>query len=263
MINIVIPMAGRGSRFDGSVHTVPKPFIEVFPGVRMVELVMHYTEPSSLHRFIFICREEHAKAFHLKALFLSHKNSVVVTTDTITEGPACSVLLAEKYFDSEDELLIAYCDDYLNINIDNFLQINRMRNSDGGMLLYPSQNPRDSYAVTDASGRVLETAEKKIISPFGTAGLYYFKHGNEFARYAKQMIAKDRRSDGEFYVCPVFNELIEAGKLVTAQKISSNFNLAMGTPTELDVFIRLAPTSPVHPQPLPVARRRMARSQTP
>ncbi len=239
MVNIVIPMAGRASRFNGSSYKFPKPLIEVLPEIRMIELVLRYLTPAAQHRFIFICRDEHVKVFKLETLFLSKiEDFVIATTSQITEGPACSALLAEPWINNNDELLIAYCDDYLNIDINHFLEFNRKRNADGGLLLYRSDNPRDSFAVMDADGVILETAEKKVISLYGTAGLYYFKQGKEFVRSAQRMIQRGRRAAGEFFVCPVYNEMIEDGKTVVGHEIPAEANLKMGTPKDLEMFIR-------------------------
>ena len=240
MINVIIPMAGRGSRFDGSAHTGPKPFIEVIPGVRMVEMVIRYIKPSERHRFIFICQEEHVFDLKLHDHF-TQKNLdfEIVATDQITDGPACSVLLAKKFIDNQEELLVAYCDDCLDIDIDVFLKSTRGQDADGSLLLFPSKDPGNSYAVIDASGRVLRTAEKELISPYATAALYYFKEGREFVHGAQRMIQSDKRANAnnEFYVCPVYNELIQNQKSVISFKIASENVFQLGTPKELDMFI--------------------------
>ena len=234
-------MAGRGARFQTARHKAPKPFIQVFPNKRMVEVALSYLTPKEPHHFIFVCRKQHVKTYHLKQLFLANtKSSAIVTTDRVTEGPACSVLLANKWINTKNELLIAYCDDYLDIKLDRFLNLCRKQNADGALMLYRSRNPKNSFAIIDRYGKVLKTAEKKVISRYATAGLYYFKEGREFVRSARRMIWRNRRSKGEFFVCPVYNEMIEDGKKVLGYKFPSKANLEMGDPKSLKAFKRNA-----------------------
>jgi NDP-sugar pyrophosphorylase family protein len=234
MINIVIPMAGRGSRFAGTENDVPKPLIEVVPGKAMVDLVIDYLRLPEQHRFIFVGLAAHDRAYRLKEFFRDKTSGhEVVLAHEVTAGPAVSALLAETFIDNEDELLVAYCDMFLTINMTHFLEWNRRNGSHGGVVTYPSTDAVDSYAQIDSSGRVARTAEKVVISGTATAGVYYFRKGQDFVSSVHTMLATRPDGDSELFVNPCYNELIRQGKTVLAYPISRDARIEMGTPDDL------------------------------
>jgi len=234
VINIVVPMAGRGSRFAGAEYGVPKPLIEVRPGKRMIDYVIDYLTLSEPHRFIFVCRGDHDRAYNLKQFFRGRTSGhEIIITERLTAGPAASALLAEHFIENDDELLVAYCDMFLTIDMVRLLDWNRRRAADGGVIAYPSTNPMDSYAKIDTEGRVVETAEKVLISGTATAGLYYFFRGRDFVSAARKMLANRWGRSGELFVSPCFNELIRHGKTVLAYSIRRDQKVEMGTPDDL------------------------------
>lgn len=233
MINIVVLMAGLGSRFQGEGPFVPKPLIEVLPGRRMVDLVIDWLRPPEPHRFVFVCLAEHHRQFDFAATLAGVAGGTLVLAEALTSGPAATALLASAHFDTDDELLIAYCDSFLTVPIETFLAHNRRLAADGGVLVYPSDATRDSYAELDAQGRVLRTAEKQVLSPHATAGFYYFRRGRDYAVAARRLIASEANAGQEVFVCPVMNELIAAGKLVVSYPISRAERIEMGTPEDL------------------------------
>ena len=240
MVNIVIPMAGLGSRFAKAGQARPKPLIEVLPGQPMLTFVTRYLSLGEPHRFVFVCRSEHVEDFSLESVFKSLVRSfVIATTDDVTQGPACTALLASKFIDNDQELLVAYCDDYLDERIDEVLYEWRRKKAAAGALLFSSRNPRHAYAVTSASGRVLKVAEKERISAKAIAGFYYFREGRDFVRLAKRMVREDRRAKGEFFVSGVYNEFIAEGKRVVSRTIPARNNYSMGVPADLERFRRL------------------------
>ena len=248
MINIVIPMAGRGSRLAAARHDKPKPLIEVIPGKSMIEFEIDYLSLPDDHQFIFICLSEHVRDCDLEHVFRSKtKKHRIVMTDTVTSGPASSVMLAEPWIDNQDELLVAYCDDYLDLDIDHYLLYGRQEKVDGMIVTYPSANPMSSYAVLGEDGRVLRVAEKEIISPLATAGLYYFRKGQEFVRSAKQMMRENQTTHGEFFVSPVYNQLIRLGKTVFSYSIRTDQNMGVGNPDQLAKFRHWASQHQVQP----------------
>ena len=237
MMNIVIPMAGRGSRLTMERYGKPKPLIEVMPGKSMIELVIDYLSLPDEHQFIFICLSEHVRDFDLERFFGSKtKKHRIVRTNMITSGPASSVMLAKPWIDNQDELLVAYCDDYLELDMSRYLFYSRAGKADGMIVTYPSTDPMCSYAVLSGEGKVLRIAEKEIISPLATAGLYYFKEGREFVCAAEQMMRENQTAHGEFFVSPVYNQLIRSGKTVLSYAIRADQNMGIGSPVELLKF---------------------------
>jgi len=113
----------------------------------------------------------------------------------------------------------------------------RASNADAGILVFRDTNPKWSFARTNAEGVVVEVAEKRAISDLATVGIYYYRRAGDFIRFARQMIAKDIRVNGEFYVCPVFNEMIEAGLRVLVYEINASQMHGLGTPEDLDRYL--------------------------
>jgi NDP-sugar pyrophosphorylase family protein len=236
MINIVVPMAGRGSRFAGTEDDAPKPLIQVVPGRRMIEYVIEYLSLPEPHRFIFICLEAHEPLIDFKTFFKGKtRDHRVVVAREVTAGPAASALLAAPFIDNDDELLVAYCDMFLTIDMADFLQWNRRRKSDGGVVTFPSMNPMYSYAEIDDRSFITRTAEKVIISDTATAGLYYFREGSDFVASARNMLSGWQAGCAEVFVSPCYNELIRQGKTVLAYQIGRHEKIEMGTPDDLRV----------------------------
>lgn len=234
MINIVIPMAGRGSRFAKAGYVNPKPLIDVH-GRAMIEYVVKNITPKEEHRFIFICQEEHLKKFNLKEKLESIASGCeVVSIDHITEGAACTVLLAEKYINNEDKLMIANSDQYVDTNIDNYIEA--MKSNDGLIMTMPANDPKWSFIKYDENGFVTMVREKEVISNEATVGIYNYAHGSDFVKYAHQMINKNIRVNNEFYVAPVYNEMIEDGKKIVFCDVGEKM-YGLGIPEDLNAFL--------------------------
>lgn len=235
MLNIVVPMAGRGSRFTQAGFQMPKPLIDIY-GRPMIEYVTKNITPECEHRFIYICQQEHveryALAIRLKAIA---PGCEIVTIDHITEGAACTVLLAEKYIDNEDALMIANSDQYVDTDINEYLTI--MKEYDGLIMTMPADDPKWSFINYDENGFVTMVREKEVISNEATVGIYNYKHGSDFVKYAHQMIEKNIRVNNEFYVAPVYNEMIEAGKKIVYGNVGAKMH-GLGVPEDLENFMK-------------------------
>jgi NDP-sugar pyrophosphorylase family protein len=233
LINIVIPMAGRGSRFEGTAEHAPKPLIEVQPGRRMIEYVVDYLRLSEPHRFIFVCRADHALDYRLAELFTQlAPGQELVLTNEVTRGPAATALLAAPLLSPDDELLVAYCDCFFTIDIAVFLGGLRGASADGGVLLYPSAGSTDAYARVDPGGRISQIVEKQVISGDAVGGLYYFRRSEAFAAVAEATIAATP-PDKEAFVSTVLDNLIATGGTVLGQRIDRRQRVEMGTPADL------------------------------
>lgn len=233
LINIVIPMAGRGSRFEGTAEHAPKPLIEVQPGRRMIEYVVDYLRLPEPHRFIFVCRADHAREHQLAELFAQlAPGHELVLADEVTRGPAATALLAAPLLGPDDELLVAYCDCFFTIDIAAFLGRLRGASSDGGVLIFPSAESTDAYARVDPGGRISQIVEKQVISGDAVAGLYYFRSSEAFVTAAEATIAATP-PEKEVFVSTVLDNLIAAGGTVLGQRIDRRQRVEMGTPADL------------------------------
>lgn len=239
MLNIVIPMAGRGSRFQDAGYAFPKPLIEI-RGKTMIEIVINNLKPKDEHKFIFICQKEHYEKFDLYNVLKNATDNKfeVIQIDGVTEGAACTVLTSQKYINNNDELLIANSDQFIETNINDFLKTGRKHEHDGMIMTFPSSHPKWSYARTDENGLVIEVAEKKVISNKATVGIYYFKNGCDFVKAAQHMIEKNIRFNNEFYVCPTYNELILENKKIGVYDIDIEQMHGLGTPEDLNIFLK-------------------------
>lgn len=238
-LNIVIPMAGRGSRFADIGYAFPKPLIDI-AGKTMIEVVIKNLQPTVPHRFIFICQREHYEKYDLHNIFknaVGGDNFEVVQINGITAGAACTVLSAKQYINNEDDILIANSDQYVKFDSDTFVAEARKGDTHGLIMTFEASHPKWSYARINKDGRVLEVAEKKLISNRATVGIYYFRKGKDFVHAAEEMIKKDCTHNGEFYVCPVYNELILDNADIRIHDIDSDQMHGLGTPEDLDIFL--------------------------
>ena len=229
-------MAGSGRRFKECGYDAPKPLIEI-RGRPMIEWVVNNVRPRFDHRFTFLCRQEHVEAFGLRNYLQKiapHSN--IVPVRGLTQGAACTVLLASDYFNDDHELMIANSDQYVDASIDNLIDDARHRSLGGSILTFFSGDTKWSYAKTDGDGFVTEVAEKVPISSHATVGIYYYAAGKDFFRAACSMIEKDIRVKGEFYVCPVYNELIALGHRIGIFEIEASAMHGLGTPQDLEAF---------------------------
>lgn len=236
-MQVLIPMAGRGARFIQAGYTFPKPLIDV-NGRPMIEVVVNNLDLDG--KYIFLCLKEHYDNYslgYMLPLICKPNPSVVKIVDTVTEGAACTVLLAKSLLDPSDELIIANSDQWIDWHPPHFLEFVRNRTADGAILTFHSTHPKWSFArVDELSNRIVEVAEKRPISTNATVGVYYFRHASDFVWAAEQMISKNTRVNGEFYLCPVYNELIDAGKVILNYPVAEMRGL--GTPEDLQAFLR-------------------------
>lgn len=237
MLNIVIPMAGLGSRFMNAGFTDPKPFIRI-NGVPMIELVIRNLRPSCPHRFIFICRQMHLERYDFRRRLQElAPGCEVLGVPGVTEGAACSVLLASDFIDNQQPLLIANADQWVEVNIDDFLAQAARCNTHGLIMTMPANSPKWSYVKRDAAGNVCQVVEKEVVSDEATVGIYHFGHGRDFCAEARTMIAADERSMGEFYVAPVYTRMYQAG-LTTIETCNIGSGMhGLGTPEDLAAFL--------------------------
>lgn len=239
IINIVIPMAGAGQRFKDAGYTNPKPLIDI-NGKPMIQLVIENLKPKTIdYKFIFICQEEHYKNYLLENIFsnlLPKDKFDCVIVNQLTQGAVCTVLTAVDQINNENDLLIANSDQLINIDFDEYIKNCRNKGIDGDIITFESNHPKWSFVKLDNEENIVEVAEKKVISNKATVGVYYFSEGCKFVEGAFNMIEKDIRINNEFYVCPVYNELIMNGKVIKITEILSTQMHGLGTPEDLNIY---------------------------
>lgn len=233
-LNVLIPMAGAGSRFAQAGYTFPKPLIEV-NGKPMIQVVV---ENLNIHaNYIFLVQREHFEKYNLKYLLnLIAPECQYVIVDQLTQGAASTTLLAKDLINNDHPLLIANSDQFIEWNSNECLYAFGADDIDGGILTFEATHPKWSYAKTGSNGFVEEVAEKRVISNRATVGIYYWRRGSDYVHYAEEMISKDIRTNNEFYVCPVFNQAIADGKRIRTKSVDRMWGI--GTPEDLNYFLQ-------------------------
>lgn len=240
MLNIVVPMAGAGRRFATAGYEDIKPLICIH-GTPMIKLVIDNLRPHCAHRFIFICQRDHADAYGLRAKLASWApGGILIRIDGLSAGAACTVLAAKSLINNEDALMIANSDQFIDSDIDDFLEKMPV-GVDGLIMTMKADDPKWSFVSVNGRGEVGRVAEKEVISNEATVGVYAFARGDCFVSAAERMVAKELRVNGEFYVAPVYNEMIEDCKTIRIWNIGAEGAgmYGLGTPVDLERFKRL------------------------
>jgi len=232
-MNVLIPMAGAGSRFQQAGYTFPKPLIDV-EGKPMIQVVTDNLNIEAT--FIYVVQKEHRAKYNLDTLLnLITPGCKIVEVDGLTDGAACTTLLAKEFIDNEQPLVMANSDQFIEWDSNEFMYKMIEQKLDGGIVTFTATHPKWSFAKVDEYGYVTEVAEKNPISDIATVGVYYWAKGSDYVKYAEQMIEKNIRVNNEFYVCPVFNEAIGDGKKIKTFNIEKMWGL--GTPEDLKYYL--------------------------
>ena len=232
-LNVLIPMAGAGSRFATAGYTFPKPLIDV-EGKPMIQLVVENLNIDA--NYIYVVQKSHREKFNLDTLLnLITPNCTIVEVDGVTEGAACTALLAKEFIDNGNPLFFANSDQFVEWDSNEFFYKMNENDCDGGIPVFRSTHPKWSFAKLDEDGFVTEVQEKNPISDLATIGFYYWKQGSDFVKYSEEMIEQEIRVNGEFYVCPVYNNAIKGGLKVRTFDTPKMWGL--GTPEDLKHYL--------------------------
>lgn len=233
-INLVIPMAGMGSRFSKKGYSLPKPLIPI-NGIPMIKLVIDNIKIDNLY-YIFIVREEDYHKYNLDHLLnemTNNKCKIIIDCNPI--GAATSAYLAKEYIDNDDPLLIANSDQKVDFDFDKLLnEINK--DIDGSILVFEDNQDKWSYVKLNGEGYVSEVVEKKVISNLANCGIYFWKKGKYFIDSTQEMIKMNDKFNNEFYIAPTYNYLIKKNKKISILKVDKMWGL--GTPEDLDYYIK-------------------------
>ena len=232
-LNVIIPMAGLGSRFQKVGYKEPKPLINV-NGKPMVQFVVEAMNIDA--HFIYIVQKQHRLDYPLDDILSFTPNFSIVEVDGLTEGAACSVLSSKELINKDNPLIIMNSDQLIIWDSNDFMDV--VKDYDGAIMCFKATDSKWSFAKCNENNIISEVAEKNPISDNATAGIYYWKHGSDFVKYAEQMIEKNIRVNNEFYVCPVYNESIQDEKKIYNYMIEPHCMWGLGTPEDLDYFFK-------------------------
>ncbi len=235
-MKVLIPMAGEGSRFINEGYTFPKPLIDV-DGKPMIQRVVENLDFEC--EYIFLVRKGHLQEYDgLKETLnrITNNRTQIVVVDGLTEGAACTALLAKRFINTDDDLLIANSDQIIEYEPQNFNLMRSLISVDAIVWTFNDVHPKWSFVKTNSRGFCTEVAEKVPISNIATCGIYWYRKGSDFVKSAEQMIEKDIRVKNEFYIAPVYNELIQSGKTLVPFFVNKMHGI--GTPEDLNTYLR-------------------------
>ena len=234
MKRILIPAMGKSLFFADSYF--PKLMIEINGKTMLEHIIDDYKSIGDKH-YIFVFSEEECRRFHLddSARILTDDNADILVLKNETQGALCTCLMAVQYIKDADPLIIANCDQVISEEYAKVIGYFETNNDDAGVIVFDSIHPRWSYTRID-DDEVVETAEKRPLSKNAIAGFYYFRKGNDFVEAAKQVIRKDNRLDGNFYISSAMNEMILLEKKVGYYRISKDSYHSFYSPDKVREF---------------------------
>ncbi|WP_264884158.1 glycosyltransferase family 2 protein [Stutzerimonas stutzeri] len=239
MLQIIVPMAGAGSRFAVAGYKDPKPLIPVH-GVPMIKVVIDNLTPQRDHKFIFICQAAHVATYGLREkLSTWAPGCEIVELNGVTDGAACTVHAAKALIDNEHPVMIANSDQFVDLDIDDYLAAMDNAAADGIIMTMKADDPKWSFVGFNELGTINRVVEKEVISDEATVGIYNFRSGHHLIEAIEQMFQKDLRVNGEFYVAPAYNEIIEKGARIIHYTVGSEGQgmYGLGIPADLDYFL--------------------------
>lgn len=238
-MKVLVPIAGKSSFFDDKNSPFSKPLVEI-KGKSMIQLVIdNISSIKDDFEFIFVVNSEDCKKYHLhNILKLLSKKCKVVKVNENTKGALCSILLAIKYINNEEELIICNGDQIIECNFNEVLSSFRTKKADVGLITFNSVHPRWSYVRLDDNLNVMETAEKRPLSKNAIAGFYYFKKGVDFIKGAMKSIQKNDDVNGIYYIAPSINQLILEHKKILSFNIASENYKSFYSPKKIREYER-------------------------
>ena len=235
-MNILIPMAGEGTRFPRDSYKIPKPLIEIQGQPMIQRAVESLNLPGKYH---FVVRKD---SYYDQVCSLLHKilpDPKIISVEETTQGPAASCLLFKDFINNEEELVVVNCDQIMWWDSELFLTTARYYKYDGVIVTYSTTTPKNSYARINRNGFVEEIKEKEVISDISLNGIHYWRKGKYFIQSAESMIEhNDRAPNGEFYVGPSYNHMVRAGLKVGIHHIPHWQHNPVGVPEDLETYLK-------------------------
>jgi beta-phosphoglucomutase-like phosphatase (HAD superfamily)/dTDP-glucose pyrophosphorylase len=236
-INVLIPMAGEGRRMRESGWNMPKPMIPI-KDKTMIQTVVENIGLDECYNFII--KKEDMDLYkideHINTLSL---NKRVLVQDKLESqeiiGAAPTTLVAKDYINTDNPLLIVNSDQY--VVWDKSIIYDILNSGvDGCIFSFKDTDPKWSFSKLNKEGFVSAVSEKNPISDNASCGIYFWRKGSDYVKYAEQMIEKGIKTNNEFYVCPVYNEAIQDGKIISISMVEEMHGL--GTPEDLNLFLK-------------------------
>lgn len=220
----------------GRNHREYPSYLSEMDGVCLLEKLcqkVHEIEGHSVH-FAFLADD--VKKYRLASITdLISPNASIVKVPSNTKGAACTALLAAADLDHEDELLIVSANEFIDRPLGAIVNDFRTKGYDAATLVFQSVHPRYSYVKVN-DGLVTEAAQCVPISRHATTGFFWFRKAGDFIEAIESAIRKDAHHDGQYFVAPLFNELLLRGRKVGATPIDARHYMPLKSERQIAAF---------------------------
>lgn len=235
-LNVVIPAAGLGTRFN---TTIPKPLLDVNGSPMLARVINNFH-----HRDVtfFVCiLKEHQQKFNIIDNVKTHCDTSsikYVIIDELTDGPARTSYFVKQHVNVDEPLIVTNCDQVIfDLDLDKLISFAKKNLADGVIGTFYSNSPKNSYVRLNDDGLVVQVREKDVISNYATNGLHFWSKGSCFFGSCDEMFSRNDRVNNEFYVGPSYNYMINKGMKVVQYFFNEHFPI--GIPQDLEKFKKI------------------------
>lgn len=238
MINILVPLVGESQYFDESEYKFPKPLIEVNGKTMIEKFINNYESIPGPKQYIFLVNDEDCRKYHLDDVLslLTDGEGKIIRVSAPTQGAVCTALIAIAHINNGDALIIANPDQVIDANLNKVVEY--LSSTDAGVITFESVHPKCSYVLLGDDDCIIEASEKKPISKNAIAGFYFYSRGVDFVEAAMNLIRKDTRIDGFFYLSLTLNELVLRGKVLKQFGIATQKYHSFYSPQKIKEYER-------------------------
>lgn len=235
---LLIPMAGMGTRFTSAGYTTPKPLLPI--GSRtMIELVIENLDSNHVSRIILVALID-SRSSQLDKLQAKYQGRLTIMyIPKVSGGPAETCSMVFDQIDLESPLVIANSDQYLDFDFASSFSSLQNEGVSGAIWAMRDNDPKWSYVQVDEFYMATLVKEKEVISDLATCGVYGFNKAKDFINGYEKMVAMGDKTNGEYYVAPVYNYLISDAKKIKVIDLGevSKVMHGLGTPEDYEKFI--------------------------
>ncbi len=229
-VHYVMPMAGRGSRFNKEGFDLPKPLLEIYG------MPFFYWATKSISKFIdlssidFVVLQEHIEKFSIdKVIKKFFPEARIVGLQEVTEGAVITSMKGIEEINDDLPIIFNDCDHlFKSKEFNNFCNLNFDSTIDGILLTFKANEPKYSFVEKDIDGNIIRTVEKKVVSDEAICGCYYFKNKEIFLKSAEKYLINCNYN--EYFMSGVYNVMIQDNKNV--KSIKTDFHIPFGVPEE-------------------------------
>jgi NDP-sugar pyrophosphorylase family protein len=234
MINVVVPLTLPAKETEDTGHAEPRPFIPV-AGRPLVQHVVDNIRPSFEHQFVYIVDPEVMTMHRRRSLGIS-SDSQVVYSWSAPRTMAAAVCMARESVDMGEPLVIAGCEQFIDVDLDRFYIAGMDVGADAAVLTFPGDRTPKYPTTMVYKNRVVEMSEHRVISEMANAGVYYFKDAQTFFDAAVTAHTQTQAEDSALTMSGIFNSMVEGGANVVPCPLPEGAFRPLHTSIDLSLF---------------------------